>query len=95
MNASILEALMVVSFGISWPLSIIRSYKSRTAKGKSPLFLSFILFGYGCGIASKLIAGTVNYVLIFYILNLVMVALDLVLYFRNRHLDKQAERAAG
>ncbi len=30
------------------------------------------------------------YVLFFYILNFVMVAADLVLYFRNRALDKKA-----
>ena len=29
------EAMMVISFGISWPTSILKSYTSRTAKGKS------------------------------------------------------------
>ena len=29
----LLEALMIVCFGLSWPVSIMKSYKSRTAKG--------------------------------------------------------------
>jgi len=81
------ETFMVVSFGISWPLSIYKSYTSRTAKGKSLIFMVFILFGYACGIASKLLGGHITYVLAFYILNLVMVSIDLGLYFRNRRLD--------
>ncbi len=89
--AEILEALMVVGFGISWPVSIIKSYKARTAKGKSLLFLCFILFGYVCGILSKLVSGKITYVFVFYVLNLLMVSLDLVLYFRNRALDAQTK----
>lgn len=89
--AEILEALMVVGFGISWPVSIIKSYKARTAKGKSLLFLCFILFGYVCGILSKLVSGKITYVFVFYVLNLLMVSFDLVLYFRNRALDAQAK----
>lgn len=85
--SEILEAIMVVSFGVSWPLNIIKSYRSRTAKGKSLLFLCFIFFGYVCGIASKLVAQNVTYVFVFYVLNLVMVGADLILYFRNRRLD--------
>jgi len=52
--AELLEAAMIISFGISWPLSIIRSYRSRSTKGKSIFFSCFIQFGYICGIASKL-----------------------------------------
>ncbi len=89
--AQILEAAMVVSFGISWPLSIYRSVKSRSTKGKSLLFLIFILFGYACGIAAKLIAGNITYVFIFYVLNFVMVAIDLCLYFRNRRIQMLEE----
>lgn len=85
--AELFEALMVISFGISWPASIIKSYTSRTAKGKSLFFLCMIIFGYGCGIASKLIYGRITYVFIFYVLNFVMVAIDMLLYFRNKKLD--------
>ncbi len=95
--AEILEIIMVVSFGASWPFNVIKSYKARTAKGKSLLFLCLILFGYVAGIASKLVneAYMANfaskwYVLFFYVLNFIMVATDLVLYIRNRRLDSLA-----
>ena len=88
-----LEACMVIAFGISWPMNIVRSLRSRTAKGKSLLFLVFILLGYVAGIASKLISGNITYVFFFYVLNLLMVSFDTVLYFRNRRLDGLAERS--
>lgn len=81
---------MVISFGISWPTSIIKSYRARTAKGKSLLFLCFIFFGYVCGIAAKILSGSITYVFAFYVLNLLMVGADIVLYFRNRRLDAAA-----
>ena len=93
--AEILEIIMVVSFGASWPLNVMKSYKARTAKGKSVSFLCLILFGYVAGISSKLVNEAYMaafaekwYVLFFYCLNFVMVFLDLILYFRNRQLDK-------
>ena len=85
-----LEALMVISFGISWPLSIYKSYKSGTSKGKSLFFLLFILFGYACGIFSKITSGAITYVFLFYVLNFVMVGTDILLYFRNRRLESAA-----
>jgi hypothetical protein len=88
----LLEAGMIISFGLSWPANILKSYKARTAKGKSLLFLTLVLFGYFCGIASKLSADTINYVLGFYILNTIMVSADICLYFRNRALDRQEEK---
>ena len=89
--AQLLEALMVIGFGISWPLSIYKSFKSKTAKGKSLLFMCFILFGYVCGIAAKLTAGNITYVFVFYVINFVMVFTDILLYFRNRKYDKSEE----
>ena len=97
--AEILETIMIVSFGASWPMNVIRSYKVRTAKGKSVAFLLLILFGYIAGITGKLINPAYMaqfsekwYVLFFYCLNFVMVSVDLALYFRNRKLDKLAEK---
>ena len=43
MIAEILEAVMVICFGISWPLSIIKSVKSKSTKGKSLIFMIFIV----------------------------------------------------
>jgi len=89
----ILEAVMMVCFGLSWPVSILRSWRARTARGKSLLFLCGIAVGYAVGIAAKLISGQINYVLVFYMLNLLMVCADIALYFRNRKMD--VENAHG
>lgn len=95
MIEEILEAVMVISFGISWPTSIMKSLRSRTAKGKSLLFLAMIWIGYVAGIVWKVMAwkrtGEFKWPSWFYILNLLMVSTDIVLYFRNRKLDKLAE----
>ncbi len=88
--ASIFETLMIVSFGISWPMSIIRSYRSRSTKGKSILFSCFIFVGYLCGITAKFISHTYNLAFWFYFPNVIMVFTDICLYFRNRKLEKEA-----
>lgn len=90
----ILEVVMVVSFGVSWPLSIVKSVKSKTTKGKSLFFLCLIFFGYICGVISKLTAQNITYVVFFYILNLVMVGIDLCIYFRNLKLDAKRDALA-
>ena len=99
--AEFLEIIMIVSFGASWPMNVIKSYKTRSAKGKSLLFLLFIFFGYIAGITSKLINQSYMdqfsskwYVLFFYVLNLLMVGTDLLLYFRNKRFDKERENNA-
>ena len=96
--SEILEIVMILSFGASWPMNVIKSYKARTAKGKSLAFLCLIFFGYRAGIASKFMNesymaefGQKWYVLFFYFLNITMVGIDLVLYFRNKALDKKAQ----
>lgn len=87
MLSELLEAIMILSFGAAWPFSIVKSYRSRTAKGKSLFFMLVVEFGYLCGIASKFASGNISYVLIFYFFNLFAVGIDLALYFRNRRLD--------
>ncbi len=87
------EAGMVICFGLSWPVSVMKSYRSRTAKGKSVLFVYFILLGYTLAIAGKLITHNINYVFFFYILNWIMVFIDTILYYRNRRLDQAADAA--
>jgi len=96
--AELLEVIMIVSFGASWPLNVIKSYKTRTTRGKSLAFLLLIFFGYIAGITSKLAnedymaqIGSKWYVLFFYILNFIMVGADLLLYARNYKLDKKNE----
>lgn len=89
---SIFEAGMLICFGVAWPLNIIKSWRSRTAAGKSIIFEYAIIVGYIFGIINKIVYSR-DIVLVLYIINLVMVSADVVLYYRNRKLD--AERAAG
>ena len=97
--AELLEIIMIVSFGASWPLNVIKSYKARTTKGKSIAFLCLIFFGYIAGITSKLVNETYManfsskwYVLFFYVLNFIMVGADICMYIRNLKLDKEASK---
>ena len=92
--SEILEVVMIASFGASWPLNVLKSWKARTTKGKSLAFLCLIFFGYAAGIASKLCnsaymanIGQKWYVLFFYVLNFIMIGADLCLYARNWRLD--------
>ena len=88
--AEILEIGMLVCFGFSWPMNVVKSYRARTTKGKSIYFLCFIILGYLCGIGAKLMSGSYKwYVLFFYILNMLMVSVDLGLYFRNYFIEKR------
>lgn len=94
--SEILEVVMILSFGASWPLNVMKSYKARTTKGKSLAFLCLILFGYIAGIISKFLNEAYMasfaskwYVLFFYFLNFIMVSVDLCIYIRNYKLDKK------
>ena len=90
------EALTIFCFGLSWPISIRKSYKSRTAKGKSLFFEVFLLIGYAFGIARKIIQltamGSSGFIFFlsffFYVLNFIEISIDVALYFRNTKLDK-------
>ena len=84
---SILETVMLVCFGISWPLNVIKAYRARTAKGTSLPFILMIMVGYVAGITAKVISGQTNYVLAAYILNLAIVSLNMIVFFRNVSLD--------
>ena len=79
-------------------VSVMELYKARTTRGKSLWFILLILFGYVAGISSKLVnaeymANFENkwYVLVFYIINFIMVSIDLGFYIRNYKLDKKRE----
>ena len=100
------EALTIFCFGLSWPISIRKSYVSRTAKGKSLFFEVFLLIGYAFGIARKTIQvvvfgeptadttlGVIIFILsfFFYVLNFIEISIDVGLYFRNTKLDRARE----
>ena len=89
---SVLETVMLVCFGFSWPINVIKAYKARTARGTSLPFILLILTGYVAGISAKLVSGQINYVLIAYIVNFLAVSLNLAVYFRNRALDKAQDQ---
>ncbi|MCR5575603.1 MAG: hypothetical protein K6F56_01190 [Oscillospiraceae bacterium] len=86
---------MLVAFGISWPFNISKSWRSRTAKGKSVAFEFIIVFGYLIGVTGKFITlsrtGVLPYSTWFYLADIAMVVFDICLYYRNRKLDKEAE----
>lgn len=77
---------MLLCFGAAWPVNIAKSLRTRSAVGKSLWFLLVIELGYICGITHKLLYSQ-DIVLFLYILNFVMVMVDILLYFRNRRLD--------
>ena len=98
----LLEALMILCFGLSWPISIRKSWVSRTAKGKSLFFEFFIWSGYIFGIARKIIlwstaTGPLGWLFylgwFFYVLNIVEITIDMGLYFRNVKLDQERDAA--
>ena len=90
--SELFEIFMIVLFGFSWPANVIKSYKARTTKGKSLMFLILIFVGYLFGITAKLTADSFKwYVLFFYVLNTIMVGLDLILYVRNAKLDAKVK----
>lgn len=85
----IFEFLMLVCFGASWPFSIAKSLKSRSTKGKSIGFLLLIELGYAFGIVHKVLYNF-NWVTYVYAILFLVVATDVVLYFRNRRLERAA-----
>jgi uncharacterized membrane protein len=84
---SVFEAVMMICFGAAWPVSIYKSWTSRTCAGKSVIFLYIVLVGYIAGITHKLLYNY-NWVIILYILNGLMVIIDILLYYRNLRLQK-------
>ena len=91
----ILETAMLICFGCSWPINLVKNYKCRSAKGMSLPFILLLMVGYIAGISAKFILG-VNvhnaYVLVVYLLNLAMVTANLFVYFRNCALDRKAQQ---
>jgi hypothetical protein len=89
------EIGMLVAFGCSWPFNILKSWHSRTAKGKSVVFEYIVVFGYLVGLLGKYIGWTRTGVwawsVWFYIADIIMVLTDIALYYRNTALDRRAE----
>ena len=86
----IFEFLMLCCFGFSWPFSIAKSLKSRSAKGKSLGFMLLVEVGYVFGIIHKVLYSC-NWVIWAYVVLFLVVAVDIALYFRNSALDRQRD----
>ena len=87
--AAFLEAIMLVCFGLSWPINALKAWESRTAVGTSSAFLALITFGYLAGIAAKFVGGSINWVLAVYFINLIALIANWVVFFRNKALDSK------
>ncbi|MDR0331785.1 MAG: hypothetical protein LBH93_08775 [Chitinispirillales bacterium] len=80
---SVFEAGMLICFGLSWPISIVRTLRTKVVLGKSPYFTGIVVLGYLCGVAHKVVYS-LDWVIYLYLFNLVVVSLDLILYFKYR-----------
>ncbi len=99
MVAKILEAIMIVLFGISWPFNLMKSIRSKTTKGKSLLFLVLIDAGYIAGITSKFFSETFVWatdwwIFVIYTINFTLVTADLIVYFINKSREARLEQVA-
>ncbi len=85
---SIFEIIMLICFGAAWPVSIMKSWSSKTNNGKSLVFLLIVLIGYVAGILHK-IYYLRDGVIILYLVNFAMITIDILIYFRNRGYDRK------
>jgi len=88
--SEILEIIMLVCFGLSWPMSLVKNIKAKTAKTMSLSFTLLIIAGYIAGITAKILSNQVNFVLIAYLLNLAIVSMNVIVYFVNKKHDRIA-----
>ncbi len=88
--ANFLEMSMLILFGLSWPISIAKTLRSKSVKGKSILFELFIWIGYVMGIFKKAVefCADPNQSFLFfmawgfYMLNIAAITIDMALYLR-------------
>lgn len=86
---------MLICFGFSWPINAYETYRAKTAKGTNWQFLALITVGYLAGVAAKFVAGSINWVLWVYFLNLLFLGVNWGVYVRNRRLDVARGLRAG
>jgi hypothetical protein len=75
------EALMLICFGVSWPVSIAKSVRTKVVSGKSPAFMTIVCIGYLSGLVHKALFS-MDWIIVLYAANLIMVMIDLMLYYR-------------
>ena len=89
--SEIFEMFMLICFGLSWPMSVIKNIRARTARSMSLPFTLLIIVGYNARITAKIMSGQVNFVLAVYLINLAIVSLNVIVYFINRRHDRLTE----
>ena len=87
----IFEMIMLICFGLSWPISVYKSVRSGSTKGKSAVFIIAIIIGYISGIIGKFVNNQLTYVVAFYCVNLIVVSFDLAVYFYNAKREKNSK----
>ena len=83
-NMSIFEIIMLICFGVSWPVSIAKTLRTKKVEGKSSLFMAIVSLGYLSGIIHKILYSF-DWVIALYVFNLFMVLTDLILYLKYKH----------
>ncbi len=88
----LLEGGMMVCFGISWPVDIVRTLRTGRTEGKSLAFMSLVLAGYVLGLGAKLAraAGTGQWpelITTLYVFNSAAIIVDIVITLRLRRLS--------
>lgn len=75
------EFIMLLCFGASWPFSVYKTWKMKSCKGKSLVFLWLVLIGYASGIIHKILHSQ-DWVIFMYFLNGMLVLADMILCYR-------------
>lgn len=90
---SVFEVAMLICFGVSWPISIAKSLRTKIVSGKSPLFMGILCLGYINGVMHKVLYS-LDWIIVLYVLNMIMVAIDLSLYFKYLPRERAAVAAS-
>ena len=91
--AELLESTMLICFGLSWPMNLAKNIKAKSARNMSIQFILLIITGYIAGISAKIYSHRFNYVLVVYLLNLIVVSANVIVYIINTRYDRQAQAA--
>jgi hypothetical protein len=93
-DMTMFEAVMLICFGISWPVSILKAIRTKVVAGKSPLFMAIVILGYLSGIIHKCVYS-MDWIIALYALNLILVAVDLSLYYLYSPRQNPVPRTQG
>ena len=83
------EAGMLVAFGVSWPVDVMKTLRTRRTEGKSLAFMSLVLAGYLLGLGGKLARAAgpgeqVEWITALYVFNAIIIFVDIAVTVRMR-----------